>query len=251
MQSNQTEKNNIFKKFLIDLPFNDNSPLYIQVATIIERAITQRIFKSGFLPAERELAKLLKVSRVTICNALVILEKKNIIYRQQGIGTRINFNVNYSLNQFASFTEKMQQEGFIVTNHWLYRKVIKATKELAQLFEIPSKSKVAYLKRVRLIDAIPISIESTYIPFNLLPHPEKQLNSLYEFWQKNDVNPAKKTIYIKAMSCGKKEAKLLNKPENYPLLNIQEISQDKLGNIIEVNKIMCLSDYYAYKVEIN
>jgi DNA-binding transcriptional MocR family regulator len=66
-------------------------PRYMQLVNFLALKIQEGILPQGTkLPAERELAKLLKVSRTTILNAYKTLEEKNLIISKQGSGTYIN-----------------------------------------------------------------------------------------------------------------------------------------------------------------
>lgn len=236
--------------FFSDISFTAGTPRYIQLATILEQAIRQNAFSSKFLPPERELAKLLNVSRVTVSNALKQLEEKNLVIRQQGLGTQINIPFDYSLNQLSGFTKRMEDAGFVVTDQWLDKKKILVPYEIAKQLNIPENAEITYLHRVRLIDNRPISIESTYIPLTLLPDPEDFTGSLYTRWEKQGIYVAKKTVSLHAVSCDKQSAQLLRQPENTPLLKLYEINRDSLDNIIEVSEVYCLSQYYALQFEL-
>lgn len=236
--------------FFNQLSFTLGTPRYIQLATFLEQAIKQNKFESKFLPPERELAKLLNVSRVTVSSALKQLENKNLIVRQQGLGTQVNTPFDYSLNQFSGFTERMENAGFSVSDHWLNRERIIATQNIAQQLGLPEYSKITYLQRVRSIDNCPISIESTYVPLEYLPEPESFNGSLYAYWANKKIHIAKKTIYFNAISCDAVSAQLLRQPENTPLLTIHETNKNSQGEVIEVSEIKCLSQYYALKLEL-
>ena len=63
-------------------------PLYYQLATNIERKIRFGEFRAGSaLPSEEALAKEHHVSRITVRQALSLLEQDGFIFRQRGKGT--------------------------------------------------------------------------------------------------------------------------------------------------------------------
>lgn len=236
--------------FLSQISFTSGKPRYIQLADFLEQVIKQNLFESKFLPPERELAKLLNLSRVTISNALKLLEDKNLIIRQQGLGTQINTQLDYSLNKLSGFTERMENAGFSVSDRWLNKKRVIATNDIMQQFGFPINSEVAYLHRVRSIDNCPISIESTYLPLDVLPEPETFTGSLYAYLANRKIYIATQTIYFDAINCDETSANLLHQTSTTPLLKIHEINKNNKGKVIEISEIQCLSRYYALKIEL-
>lgn len=239
-----------FNDFFKHYSFNRTSPIYIQLAEGIEKMIQQGNLSSPFLPSERELAKQLSLSRVTVSKALGLLEQKRLISRQQGLGTRILSPLDYSLNQPLGFTERMEQRGYRVSNLWLNREKITLDTPLAERLHLPVGSVISYLKRVRLIDQLPVSIESTSIPEHFLPHPELLEGSLYLYWQQKNIQFTKKHFTINAVNCTAPEAKLLQQPLGTALLKITEISKDKQDNIMEVSETLCLGSHYAFEFDL-
>ena len=67
--------------------------LYLVVKNKICEMIYNEVYKDGEnIPSERDLAKHLQVSRVTVRKALELLEKDGIVQRMQGSGTRVSLN---------------------------------------------------------------------------------------------------------------------------------------------------------------
>ncbi|NLJ74564.1 MAG: GntR family transcriptional regulator [Firmicutes bacterium] len=68
--------------------FHDRRMLYLQVKDFILDQIERGVFKEGeLIPAERELAESLKISRYTVRRALQELVDEDYLYRVQGSGT--------------------------------------------------------------------------------------------------------------------------------------------------------------------
>ena len=69
-------------------------PLYHQVEQVIRHRITTRQYGSGLqIPSEHELGRELKVSRVTIREALRELVRENLLVKVQGKGTFVAPNL--------------------------------------------------------------------------------------------------------------------------------------------------------------
>jgi GntR family transcriptional regulator len=63
-------------------------PLYIQVATLLRNRIADGHFRAGQkMPTQEELEEEFGVARVTVRQAVELLEKEGLVHRQQGRGT--------------------------------------------------------------------------------------------------------------------------------------------------------------------
>lgn len=227
-------------------PFVNGCPLYVQLADLIERGIHRKVFTSGFIPPERELAKMLGISRVTVSKALSLLENKDLIDRQQGLGTRIMTHIGYSLNKRQGFTAQATRQGDVVSNQWLLRDRRSIDQRMANYLELPVGTTVAYLKRVRLANGCPVSIESTHIPLKFLPDPENLDGSLYDYWEKHNFVMAKKSFRLKAIVSDYEMSILLNVDEGVPILRSIEVTRNELDEVMEMSECHVLGDYYEF-----
>lgn len=74
-----------------DLVFNNEEPIYLQIENYIKSMIqSDMVVPNGKLPATRELAKLLGVSRNSVITAYEDLEVDGIVYTEKGKGTFIS-----------------------------------------------------------------------------------------------------------------------------------------------------------------
>ncbi|WP_237385995.1 GntR family transcriptional regulator [Xenorhabdus sp. Sc-CR9] len=223
-----------------------NSPRYIQLQKAIEAAIEKQLLEVGdFLPPERRLAELLSISRVTVSKAMQLLEEKEVIIRQQGIGTQVAKSGNSSLNKAVGFTSQIIKGGGTVSNCWLSRNIIPASEEIAKKLSLNIGDHIAELRRIRLANDTPVSLENTYIPRKYLPCPELLEGSLYAHWEKENIHLTNVNHKIKAIACPAELAELLNIAENSPLLQIHQISFNGQNDIIEFSEILCRGDIYG------
>ncbi|CAI1110236.1 GntR family transcriptional regulator [Serratia quinivorans] len=225
------------------------APRYIQLATAIETAIKQRILAvEDYLPSERLMAEELDLSRVTISKAMKLLEEKALISRQQGVGTQVVMHTGYSLSQERGFTAQLLRSGNHVSNQWLLRACLPAPAHVTKLLALESNAVVATLRLLRLMDASPVSVETTYIPLRFLPEPEKLENSLYTLWQSRNIVPEGKHFQLKAVACNEEIAGLLNVHSGTPLLHILQTSRNALGEVLAISETLCRSDVYEFAV---
>lgn len=226
------------------------APRYIQLANTLEIAIKQRVLGVGdFLPPERVLAEALDLSRVTVSKAMKLLEEQALVSRQQGIGTRVAMHIGYSLNQDNGFTAQVLRNGSSVSNQWLLRSCIKAPSEVAKALELASGSIVVKLRRLRLMDGNPVSLETTYIPTRFLPDPEELEHSLYALWKSRGIVPEGRHFLLKAVASSDENASLLNVQSGTPLLRIVQTSRNAQGEVLEFSETLCRSDVYEFEVK--
>src|SRR5438105_1225020 len=70
-------------------------PRYLRLAEAMQDLLARESTPAGCrLPAERELAQLLGVSRGTIVAAYAALAERGIVFRRQGSGTRVSGQAN-------------------------------------------------------------------------------------------------------------------------------------------------------------
>lgn len=226
------------------------APRYIQLANTLEIAIKQRVLGVGdFLPPERVLAEALDLSRVTVSKAMKLLEEQALVSRQQGIGTRVAMHIGYSLNQDNGFTAQVLRSGSSVSNQWLLRSCIKVPSEVAKALELASGSIVVKLRRLRLMDGNPVSLETTYIPTRFLPDPEELEHSLYALWKSRGIVPEGRHFLLKAVASSDENASLLNVQSGTPLLRIVQTSRNAQGEVLEFSETLCRSDVYEFEVK--
>lgn len=226
------------------------APRYMQLAMLLEQGISNNKALSGqFLPAERMMAQQLGLSRVTVSRSLALLEEKGLIVRQQGVGTRISQHLNYSLDHNeAGFTALVLQTGGVAGNRWLERTTTVLPDSVASSVPALRDEKVTKLRRVRLINGEPVSLETTWIPFELLPAPEQLEHSLYQYWAERGIYPARKKVRIKAIACQTDVARHLNIQPGMPLLFYRQHTYNAQNGLLEYCEIYCRSDIYEIQV---
>ena len=95
-------------KVLRPLDPNDSQPLYQQVQRVLRDAIDKRILSpDDALPAERELATELAVSRITIRKAIDGLVKEGLLVNRPGSGNFVSARIEKNFAKLSSFSEDM------------------------------------------------------------------------------------------------------------------------------------------------
>ncbi|PTU64285.1 GntR family transcriptional regulator [Chromobacterium sp. Panama] len=227
------------------------TPRYLLIADALEQAIRQHQLPEGaFLPTERQMAEKLGLSRVTISKAMAELERKRLITRQQGQGTRIAQAFRYSLNDSGGFTEQVLRSGGSVANQWLLRRRESAPAAIASLLRLPVGADIAKLRRLRLMDGTPAALETTYIPLAYLPEPERLEHSLYQWWERHGVEIGRKTFRLASCAADQDSAALLHVQAGTPLLRIRQTSLNAAEQVLEFSEVLCRSDLYEFEAQL-
>ncbi len=126
-------------------------PLHFQVEELLRELIEQPNYKRGeFLPGEVDLAKQLGVSRNTIRQATNKLEYEGLIIRKKGYGTKVaSKSFITQLDNWGSFTQEMNENGIAFINYLIEAEWIECHQKIATFFNIPEKTKVVKLSRLR------------------------------------------------------------------------------------------------------
>lgn len=226
-----------------------STPKYIQLKESLEYVIRKRIIANGaVLPSERKLAQELDVSRVTIVKVLDELRKSGLVIKKQGKGTTIHFPLDYNLSG-GGFSSQLQNQGKL-SNRWISRELIQGDESIRQEIDVNDESKVVKVKRVRLADEIPVSIETMFIPPVYLPRPELLEGSLYNYWNQQGIKPYTQEYEINVHQLTQEEADMLETKLDEPSLKIILKSFDKEGNVLEYGNAICRSASYNFKFKV-
>ena len=93
---------------------DSSKPLYIQIKESVKKDILSHKYPSdGKLPSEKALCEEFKVSRITIRQALRLLENEGMIYTVHGKGTFAKGSViDSNLQKISSFGDTLAQMGY-------------------------------------------------------------------------------------------------------------------------------------------
>jgi GntR family transcriptional regulator len=137
-----------------------SQPLYQQLQRALREAIDKRIFAPDeALPAERQLAADLSVSRITVRKAIDGLVDEGLLVRRAGSGNFINTRIEKNFAKLTSFSEDMRARGRTPRSVWLKRAEGTVTPEEALRLRLSPGAPVLRFHRIRYADDIPMCIE--------------------------------------------------------------------------------------------
>lgn len=109
---------------------------------------------------------------------------------------------------------------------------------------------VARVKRLRRADGVPLAIEQSSMPQDILPDPETVSTSLYEILEGLGVRPERAIQRISATLLTEKDARYLETETGAPALKIVRSGYVPSGRVIEFTTGIYRGDAYDFVAEL-
>ncbi|WP_405117410.1 GntR family transcriptional regulator [Phaeobacter sp. BS23] len=229
-------------------------PRYVRLRQRIEDGVEAGLLpKSAPLPAEREIATLTGLSRVTVRRAMQDLVDRGIIVQRQGSGSFVadgTPKVEQSLSQLTSFTEDMERRGYDTSVEWLERGIHTPSPEEVMALALTSGEAVARIARLRRANGRPMAIERASLPVDILPNPQAVQGSLYEVLEQSGSRPARALQRISAINLPEQEAQMLGVEPGMAGLSIVRTSYLRNRRVVEFTRSIYRGDAYDFVAEL-
>jgi GntR family transcriptional regulator len=146
-------------------------PAHVQIEEQLAERISSRELSPGDrLPSERDLAKGLGVSRMTVRQALSSLSARGLVERGVGRGTFVSLRkLDHDLTRVAGFSERLERQG--LEPGAIVRDVSQreASWAIAAALEVKPGTPVFRIKRLRLGSGRPLALEDSWVPADTFP----------------------------------------------------------------------------------
>lgn len=233
-------------------------PLYCQLKNILLHELDEGMYPPGsVLPPEMTLVNHFGLSRATVRQAIKELEHEGYISRIQGKGTiviREKSSLNRGLSQLTSFTEDMKAHGYETATQILDFEIVKPTPKISEMLRIPNEKLVIHINRLRMVNKIPVAINTSYI--NLPPEISmsredlERTESLYAFFEMKRIPLVESDKTIEAISASEDQARLLGVHTGYPLLKVEGVVYTLNHQPLEYHVVISRSDMYKYSLHL-
>lgn len=203
-------------------------PKHAQLHDILEELCRTTLKPGDTLPGERLVEETYGVSRITVRRAIGDLVAAGKLRRIRGKGTFVAPNPLVSRLHLASFSDEMGAQDVTASSKILTSGRSSAPEDAAIFFDTPANAEHIHLRRLRLGDGEPYSIDdgwynSTFAPSLL----ENDIyNSVYAILDSVfDVPITDADQTVSAISADADTAPLLDVPVGTPLLHIVRYSR--------------------------
>lgn len=227
------------------------TPLYLQLATKLGEEIRTGRWKSGeALPAERQLCEALRISRVTLRQAVDALVEQGLVTRRQGAGTFVTSHIQHQLSGLTSFSETLRIKGYEPGTRWLDRRLRPAHGEELMRLGLSPDSTVAALTRLRSADDRVMAYEQAVLPERIVPDPEQVGDSLYAYLDAQGTPVVRALQYFRAINLSARLAEHLKMRTGEAILQVVRVGYARDGSAIELTDTYCHNDYYDFVAEL-
>ncbi|MBA5764625.1 phosphonate utilization transcriptional regulator PhnR [Vibrio sp. 404] len=219
---------------------------YVKIKdSIVEQIETGMLAPRQKLPAERKLAESFNTTRVTLREALSILEADGRIYREDRRGWFISpMPLRYNLTQSQQFSNMAVEQNRTPQTVLLLAKATLANKFASQLLELPPFSDVFHIDRIRYLEERPVAFVTHYIrpeqcP-NLLQYDLE--GSLTDILREQFQIENQKTRYrISSSALFGETAQALRATAGTPAMVIERVNYNQHGELVD-----CAIEYWRH-----
>ncbi len=230
-------------------------PLSIQIAEGLIAQFEQGDLTPGDrLPPERELSETLGVNRMTLRQALRVLETQGLLIRQQGSGTYIaEPKIEREAGRLVPFTKGMRRRGYLPGARLITIKKRAAEAAVARELGLPVSAPVYFIRRLRLINQEPVMLERLVVSAHRFPGFERydlSSRSVYDVmekeygvaivWARQSLEPVTATEF---------EAELLDVQPSAPLMLERRRGLDREDQPVEYGKDLYRDDRFRFVTE--
>ena len=227
-------------------------PLYQQLQRALREAIeTRALGPDDALPAERQIAAELAISRITVRKAIDGLVEEGLLVRRQGSGNFVAARIEKNFAKLTSFSEDMRARGRTPRSEWIKRSEGQVTPEEALTLRLGPGAPVYRFHRLRFADETPMCLEFATVVGTALPSLGDVGNSLYEALEKAGNRPVRALQRLRALLLNAEQAKLLHAREGDAGLLVERVGFLRDGSAVEYCQSYYRGDTYDFVAELS
>ena len=171
------------------------------------------------LPPEREMCKMWGINRTTLRGAIARLESSGRLFAVQGSGTCISPRFRRTLHDRDrnSFIEYSTNGDCCLETRPISVSVIQGDEDPDHAFSLPQEENLYRIRRMHLLDGVPVMLETAYVPVALAPGLERRTDfsatsdSVFQILRTDyrlDVSPMEEKAFLSPVR--EEEEQLLN-----------------------------------------
>lgn len=236
----------------------DKIPLHVQAASLMRDAITGGAYEPGErLPSETTLAEQLGISRPTLREALLNLEREGLIIRRHGVGTfvakAIRPQMESGIERMESVLQLAARHGMDVTVADLEVTTETPDGDILRKLDIDPGTEVTCVRRVLLIDGVRAVYMIDAVPSDLLaPNDidESFRGSVLDLLRQksNGTTITHAVADIVAITADTNLSRRLDVSRHQALLLLEESLFTESGHAIEYSRNYFVPDLFRFHV---
>jgi len=230
---------------------DSSAPIYRQIAEAVGALLASGVLPPGYvLPPERVLCAQFGISRMTLRQAMSLLDREGLINSRRGVGTMVRHSrLRKHLQEALSFSEEIRARGGRPESRLISFDRAIPTPLVRDFFELHEQQKVYEVQRVRLKDGEPLALELARLPERLCPGLERfdlARGSLYEILEQSyGLSPETCDEEISSEIPSSEQRKLLSLPARTAVLVINRKTYMEDGRPLELTRSVFRGDRYS------
>jgi GntR family transcriptional regulator len=235
--------------------FATSAPLYVQIADgLFDQIESGELAPGDRLPPERELSNVLGVNRMTLRQALGLLESQGLIVRRQGLGTYVaEPKIERQAGKLVLFARGMERRGYVPGAQVIDFERRPATTAEAHQLDIPVSAPVYFLRRLRLVNREPVMLERFTVPAYRFPGFERydfSVRSVAEVMEREyGIAEVRAHQSLEPVVATQYEAELLGIKPGAPLMLERRLGLDDENNPVEFGRDLYRGDRFRFVTE--
>ena len=232
-------------------------PLYQQLQRALRIAIDGGVLQpEDALPAERQLAGDLGVSRITVRRAIDALVADGRLISRQGAGNFVTSpvpaaRIAKNFAKLTSFSEDMRARGHKPGSRWIKR--VRGVANPVESLKLGASPGTAVLRfhRLRFADRQPMAIEYATVLATALASINAVHDSLYAALEASGHRPVRALQRLSALLLDEEQARLLQTEPGAAGLLVERIGYGRDGSALELSQSIYRGDTYDFVAELN
>lgn len=223
-------------------------PLYYQLAERIRELVRAgRLAVGEQLPAERDLAGQVGISRMTARQAIAYLVRDGTLAVRHGVGTFVAApKLTYDALHLLGFTEAAARHGNAVGSRVLEQAVVTPPPAVGGALELAPDGRTIKIVRLRTAGDLPLLLETSFLPVARcrgLEHEDLETDSLYALLERRyGLRLSGARQVIEATIANGFESELLGVDLGAPMLRLEGVTTAEAGYPVEYFKAIYRAD---------
>ncbi len=234
-----------------------HSSLHSQIKEILKTRILEGMYTANQrMPSESELMSAFGVSRITVRQAMAVLQSEGLVYSVHGKGSFVSRPRAFQdLGSLQGFGSAMRQMGYETHSRVLSVKMMRPTPEIQEILKLGKGTKVNELRRLRFLNREPISVDVSYLPSELgerLAKEDLANRDVFSILENNFQIPlGHADLQINSTILEDESlAALLRVDLGSPILYIERTIYTARGEPLEFEKLYYRGDAFQFKVRV-
>lgn len=228
-----------------------STPIYQQIAEAIGSLLASGVLPPGYvLPPERVFCAQFGISRMTLRQAMSLLDREGFVNSRRGVGTVVTHRrLSRQQQEALSFSEEIRARGGRPESRLISLDLAIPTPSVRDFFELHEQQKVYEVQRVRLKDGEALALELARLPERLCPGLDRfdlARSSLYEILEQSyGIRIVACDEEISAEIPNSQQRKLLSLPARTAVLVINRKAYMEDGRPLELTRSVFRGDRYS------